>query len=151
MKIDEKSMKFHENPWNPCTYMGYICFGKRRWVIFYILKKYTPRISVLQREINWWNRENGNQGFSGKHGLWPVKHMSKWLFPWKPEMIPRSIQTFCPSRFLPNPPKKLSFGQQCWNPFFPKVWDSFLATYSISWQNSCGNFNENPIGKIINL
>ena len=40
----------HEHVWG-------ICFEKRKWVIFYILKKWTPHISVLQREINCLNRE----------------------------------------------------------------------------------------------
>ena len=43
--------------------MGYILSGKRRWVIFYVLRKQTPPISVFQREINRLNRENGNRGF----------------------------------------------------------------------------------------
>ena len=54
-----------ENPWNPWTCMGYICFEKRRWVIFYVLNMYTPHISALQRRINCLNRENGNWCFQG--------------------------------------------------------------------------------------
>ena len=58
-----KSLKIYEILWNPLRYMGYICFKKIRWIIFYILRTCTPHISVLQREINCLNRENKNRGF----------------------------------------------------------------------------------------
>ena len=83
MKIDNESMKIYENLWKSMkinrktiqineslwkfmksiTYMGSICFEKRRWVIFHILNTETPHISVFQKGINCSNKENGNQGF----------------------------------------------------------------------------------------
>ena len=33
-----KSLKIYEILWNPLRYMGYICFKKIRWIIFYILR-----------------------------------------------------------------------------------------------------------------
>ena len=98
--------------------MGYIWFEKRRWVIFYILRGYMPHMSVLQREINRLNRENWNWCFWGKLGLWHATHMSTWHFLWTPEMIPRSLRTFCPRRFPP------------WNNEFEKTWKMDLATKS---------------------
>ena len=56
-------MNIYENQKKIMTYIGCICFEQRRWVIFYVLNIYTPHISVLQREINWLNREYENHGF----------------------------------------------------------------------------------------
>ena len=60
-------MKIYENLNESIKSMNmygiYLFRQKRRWVIFYILRIYTPRISVLQREINCLNRENENRGF----------------------------------------------------------------------------------------
>ena len=44
------------------TYMGSICFEKRKWVIFHILNIQTPHISALPKEINCLNKENANRG-----------------------------------------------------------------------------------------
>ena len=63
MKINRKTIKINENLWKSITYMGSICFEKRRRVIFHILNTETPHISVLQREINCLNRENENLSF----------------------------------------------------------------------------------------
>ena len=68
MIINRRTMKIHKISWKwmkSITYMGSICFEKGRWVIFYILNTETPHISVLQREINCVNRENGNWCFQG--------------------------------------------------------------------------------------
>ena len=59
MKIYEnlcKSMKSIE-------IYGIYCFEERREVIFYILRIYTPHISVLQRDIICFNIENENRAF----------------------------------------------------------------------------------------
>ena len=58
-----KSMKIYGSPWNPWTWMGYICLEKRRWVISYILRIWTPHISVIQREIIRLNIKNENWAF----------------------------------------------------------------------------------------
>ena len=103
-KSIEQSMKINGNLWRSMkfmTYMGCICFKQRRWVIFYVLNIYTPHTSALQRQINCLNRENGNWCF--QDGLWPANYKSKSLFLWKPEMIPRSLRSFCPKRFPVKP------------------------------------------------
>ena len=38
-------------------------------------------------------------------------------------MIPRSLRTFCPSRFPIKPRYKLSFRQKCWFPLFRKTYE----------------------------
>ena len=43
---------------------------------------------------------------------------------------------------LTEPPIKVQFLTKV---FFPKVWDSVWGLYSITWYNSCGNFDENSI------
>ena len=43
--------------------MRYISFEERRWATFYILRKLTPHISVLQREFKCLNKENEDRGF----------------------------------------------------------------------------------------
>ena len=60
-----KSMTIHENLWKSMKIQWYMCSEKGRWVIFYILNTWTPYISVLHREINCLNRENGNCCFQG--------------------------------------------------------------------------------------
>ena len=58
-----KSIKKNENLWKSMNMFEIYLFRKRRWVIFYILRRWTPHISVLQREINCLNRENTNWWF----------------------------------------------------------------------------------------
>ena len=136
---------YDENTWKPGKCTGYICFEKRRMgYILYSKNINASQICPPKRNILFQQRKY-KSGFSGKHGLWFVKCLSKSWILWNHEIIPRSIQTFWPSRFLIKPQEKISCWQKCWNPFFPKVWDSFLATYSIICHNSCGNFNANSI------
>ena len=65
-----KSMKIYENLWKSMKIYGmhniygiYLFWKKKMGYIFYILNTETPHISVLQREINYLNRENGNRVF----------------------------------------------------------------------------------------
>ena len=59
MKIHDNLLKFMKILKSMKIY-GYICLEERRSVIFYIPKKETPHISVLQKEIHRVNKENGN-------------------------------------------------------------------------------------------
>ena len=109
MKIYEnlwKSMKIYKNLWksskiyeNPRIYvfwkkkMGYILYSKHINASHICPSKRNK----LFKQRKWKSR------FSGKHGLWHAKRVSKSWFLWKPEMIPRSIRTFCPRRFPIKP------------------------------------------------
>ena len=42
---------------------GIYLFWKKNMVILYVLNKLAPHISVLQKEINYLNKENENRGF----------------------------------------------------------------------------------------
>ena len=69
--------------------------------------------------------------FSGKHGLWPANYISKSLFWWKPEIIPRSLWSFCPKRFPHKTPIEVQCLTKVLKSIFPKVWDSLRAQYEI--------------------
>ena len=73
-----------------------------------------PKRNQLFKQRKW------KSGFSRKHWLRPAKHESKSLFLWKPEMIPRSLRTFCLSWFPIKPRYKCSFWQKCWKWFLQK-------------------------------
>ena len=102
MKIDEnlwKSMKINEineHVWDISVSKkedGYIVYSERMSASHFCL----PNRNQSFKQRKWKSR------FSGKHGLWSAKHGSKSLIWWKPEMIPRPMQTFCPSRFPVKP------------------------------------------------
>ena len=127
-----KSMKMHENLWKYLKshvvlwkflniYRIYLLWEKKMGYILYSKNINASHICPPKRNILFWK-----SGFSGKYGLWFVKILSKSWILWNHEMIPRSIQTFCPRRFLIKPQENISVWQKCWNPFFPKVWASIL-------------------------
>ena len=89
MEIQWKSMKINENPWNPWTCMGYICFDKKEMdYIFYSKKIDASHICPPKRNKLFKQRE-WKSSFSAKRGLGPAKHGSKSLFWWRHEIIPR--------------------------------------------------------------
>ena len=104
-----KSMNIYENLW---TYMKimeihdiYGMYLLRTKKMGYILcSKHIhashicpPKRNKLSEHRKW------KLMFSGKHRLWPVNYISKSIFLWKPEMIPRSLRSFCPKRFPVKP------------------------------------------------
>jgi hypothetical protein len=109
MKINENLWKIYGNLWKSMkiikihdTYgmyllrtekMGYILCSKH----IHASHICPPKRNKLIKQRIW------KSWFSGKHGLWPANYMSKWHFLWKPEMIPRSLRSFCPSRFAWKP------------------------------------------------
>ena len=90
--------------------MGYILYSKNINASHIC----PPKRNQLLKQRKWKSR------FSGKQWLWPAKHESKSHFSWTPEMIPRSLRTFCPKRFPVKPKWKFSFWQKCWKWFFQK-------------------------------
>ena len=115
--------------------MGYILYSKN----INASRICPPKRNMLFEQRKWKSR------FSGKHGLWPAKYISKSLFWWKSEMIPRSFRSFCPSRFPVKPRQKFSFWQKCWKWVFQKVWDSVWGLYSTIEHTFCGNSDDNSI------
>ena len=106
LKIREnqwKSMSIYENTWNPWKWVGYICFQKKKMGYILYSKNMNASNICLPERNKLSERRKWKSWFSGKHTLWHVKRMSKWHFSWKPEMIPRSLRTFCPKRFPLEP------------------------------------------------
>ena len=108
MKIYEnlwKSMQIYENLWKSMKIYGNLWKSKDICVLKkeddYIL--YSKHINVSHicpsKRNRFFKQRKWKSWFSGKHGLWPANYISKALFLWKPEMIPRSLRSFCPSRF----------------------------------------------------
>ena len=131
-----ESMKIYENLRNPWTCMGYMCFEKNICYIPYSKQINASHICPPKRKKFFKQRE-WNLMFSRKYWLWPAKRPSKSLLSWKPEMIPRSLQIFCPSRFPLKPQQKLSFWQKCWNPFF-RQHDEFEKHEKWIWLRKLG-------------
>ena len=121
MKIYRNSMRIYENQWKSTKSMNmygiYLCRKKKMGYFLYSKNINASHICPPKRHRLFQQRE-WKFMFSGQHGLWPAKHGSKSHLLWKLEMIPRSLRTFCPKRFLTNPQQKLRFRQKCWSPFF---------------------------------
>ena len=113
-------MKIYEDLWKSMNIYGTYLFQKKKMGYILYSKNINashicpPKKNQLFKQRKWKSR------FSGKHGLWPAKYGSKSLFWWKPEMIPGSFRSFCPSRFDWKPRWKFSFWRKCWKCFFQK-------------------------------
>ena len=133
-------MKIYENPWNPWTCMGYICFGRRTWLYcrFWTNKRLTYLSSKEKSIVQ--TKEMRIEVFGKTWTLTCKLHikitffMKTWNDPTVtthilPQTVPR--KTIIKVKFLTNMLKSIFF----------KVWDSFSGQYSIIWRNSCGKFN----------
>ena len=133
MKITEnlwKSINNHENLQKTRKYIimyGVYLFRKKEDGLYSIYSKKIkashicpPKRNKLFKQRQW------KFMFSEKYGLWVAKCLSKSLVLRKSEMIPRSLRSFCPKRFLPNPWWRFDFWGTCWNPFFQKSGAPFV-------------------------
>ena len=110
--------------------MGYICFEERRRVAFYILGKWKPHISVLERMINCLNSESENQGSFVKYAAWLANNISKSLFygsmKWSLEAIIK-VQLLTRASVSSFPAKTMKYEKQklenlCVFPTSGKAW-----------------------------
>ena len=148
MKIREKqwaSMNTHKNLWTSMKSMNmyeiYLFWKKKIGNILYPKKINASHVCPLKKNRLLRPRK-WKSGFSWKHWLWPAKHWSKSCFWWKPKMIPRSLRSFCPSRFDWKPREKSSFWQKCRFPFFQKSRADLLGQYPAVWHGLCANFDD---------
>ena len=121
MKIDGNSwkyMKVYEKSMKSMNMHGINLFWKKKMGYILYSKNINashicpPKRNELFKQRSW------KSTCWGKWWLWPAKCMSKSLFVWKLEMIPRSLRTFCHKRFPLKAQQKVSFWQKCWNPIF---------------------------------
>ena len=103
--INGNLCKDYENPWKSMKineihniYGIYLFRTKKMGYILYSKHIHASHICPPKRN-KWFNQRTWKLSFLWKHWHWPVKHISKWLFRWKPGMIPRSLRSSCPRRF----------------------------------------------------
>ena len=101
-----KSIKISENQWKSMKSMNmygiYLFRKKKMGYILYSKNINASHICPPKRNILFEQRK-WKSYFLGKYWLRPAKHVSKSLFWWKLEMIPRSFRTFCRKRFSTKP------------------------------------------------
>ena len=125
-------MKIHEIH---NIYGVYLCWKKKMGYILYSKHIHASHIWPSKRNQLFKQREWESR-FSVKHGLWPVNYVSKPHVLWKPKMIPRSLRSFCPSRFAWKPPIEVQFLTKVLKSTFStnhwiwKTWKMELATKS---------------------
>ena len=139
-------MKINENPWTSMKIIenhehvwDIFVLKKIRWVIFYILRTQTPRISVLQREINCLNRENKNRGFRGNMDFDLRNTSQSHIFYENLKWSYGHYEHFALDGFFQTH-NEVQFLTKVLESIFQKVWDSFPGQYLMIWRNSCGKW-----------
>ena len=141
MEMNKKSCKsmkifeIHEHVWDISV------SDKKRWDIFYIPRVWRPHISVLQREINRLNQENGNWCF-GENMDSDLQITCQSHFFLKIWNDPTVITDILPQPVSRKTPIEVGFLTKVLKVIFPNVWGSNLRQYSLVWQSFCGNFDE---------